>query len=26
MSFIDTKGKFQVALDGNGLILQGAPD
>lgn len=26
MSFIDTKSKFHVALDGQGLILQGAPD
>lgn len=26
MSLIDTKSKFHVALDGQGLILQGAPD
>ena len=26
MSFISTKSKFHVALDGQGLILQGAPD
>src|SRR3990167_10758129 len=26
MSFVDTKAKFHVALDGVGLILQGAPD
>ncbi len=26
MSFIATKSKFHVALDGEGLILQGAPD
>src|SRR3990167_913234 len=26
MSFIATKGKFHVGLDGEGLILQGAPE
>src|SRR3990167_6423132 len=26
MSFVDTKGKYHVALDGVGLLLQGAPD
>lgn len=26
MSFVATKGKYHVALDGVGLILQGAPD
>lgn len=26
MSFVNTKGKFHVALDGVGLLLQGAPD
>lgn len=26
MSYVATKGKFHVALNGNGLILQGAPD
>lgn len=26
MSFINTKGEFHVALDGVGLLLQGAPD
>lgn len=26
MSFVNTKSKFHVALDGVGLILQGAPD
>ena len=26
MSFVATKSKFHVALDGQGLILQGAPD
>lgn len=26
MSFIDTKSEFHVALDGQGLLLQGAPD
>lgn len=26
MATIETKGKFHVALDGQGLILQGAPD
>lgn len=26
MSFVATKNKFHVALDGQGLILQGAPD
>lgn len=26
MSYIDTKGKFHIALNGQGLILQGTPD